>query len=921
MADGKFFLGKDSEKGDTLGADFYYKADQLTTHAMILGMTGSGKTGLCLDLAEEAILEDIPLIIIDPKGDIANLALLFPEFRGADFQPWISPLEAEQKGITPERLAEETAEKWKKGLESWGISHEMVRQAKDKAEIRIFTPGSSAALQVNILEGFQKPAVDFHADEEAMVERIQNAVSALLALLEVDNDPLKSKPHILISNIIEHYWRMGRSVSIGELIVNLQKPPIRKLGIFDVDQLMPEKERSQLAFEINNIIAAPGFRFWTSGAPLSAAEFFRRRNGRNPVNIFYIAHLSDSERMFFVTLLLNEVLYWMRSQPGSGKLKALLYMDEIFGYLPPYPQNPPSKKPLMFLLKQARAFGLGVMLATQNPKDIDYKALTNMGTWFVGKLQADGDRERVMEGITGVTDASGAVVDSDRIKQLMSGLSNRRFLVKNVHEPGVKVFQSRWAMSYLAGPLTRLQLKTLNPTPDTTLAMPITAPVPPVSAHMGTPPQPSMPGTYSQAFANVPPPAQNPGMSAPFHTPPFQNPPFQSPQFQGSSFQNPSFQNPSFQNPSFQTPSFQNPSIPQSQFTAPPAPPPVWPPSPAGVPAAPPPFTPPPPRTDATSHGAPASPQTNYPTAIPNMASLIIQPNTPLLSYVPQSGMNIENLFEHSNPAGRFYTPRIYMEGEIIFDDQPLGVYIRRPFFTHVQPTDSPNWRGADFSDKPFALYSQPLANIQAFAPLDLKLSFTSIRAMQNTFRDYLFNSMSIQLFVNKELNLVSSEGETREAFLQRCRDIVERTIDKEVDKIKDAQSKKIARYEDRVDQEKLRLKRLEQDHKYKQTEEIISIGESVLGMFLGGRSRTGLSSAARRRRSTSSAAGQMEIKKNRMEQMEEELSTLQQELEDKTAEIEDIMYEKADNIQPLDVRLEKNDIIISRQAIVWILV
>ena len=400
MTDGNFYLGKEiSLENNTLSEKaFLYKADHLTTHSMVFGMTGSGKTGLCIDMLEEAVDEDIPIIIIDPKGDLVNLALMFPDFSPQDFKRWVSPTEAAKKGKTLDEFAEEVAKKWKNGLESWGISRDQMLRVKNKAEVRIFTPGSSAGNRISILEGFKKPASNFEDNEEEMVEKIRNSVSALLALLDIDNDPLKSKPHILISNIIQHYWKLGRSLSIEELIINIQKPPISKLGVFEIDQLMGEKERTELSFKINNIVASPSFKFWSTGVALSVETLFKS-NKKIPVNIFYIAHLMENERMFFVTLLLNEVVFWMRTQPGSGNLKYLLYMDEIFGYLPPYPQNPPSKEPLMILLKQARAFGLGIVLATQNTKDIDYKALTNMGTWFVGKLQTEGDRQRAPSGL------------------------------------------------------------------------------------------------------------------------------------------------------------------------------------------------------------------------------------------------------------------------------------------------------------------------------------------------------------------------------------------------------------------------------------------------------------------------------------------------------------------------------------------
>ncbi len=789
MADGMFYLGKElTGKGEELGKDYLLDADDLTTHAMVLGMTGSGKTGLCLDLVEEAIEAEIPLIIIDPKGDITNLALMFPEFTAADFQPWVAPEEAEKKGITLEQYAAETAAKWKKGLESWGITKEKVQKIKDNADIRIFTPGSSTGLPISILEGFQKPDMAFEDDIEIMVERIQNAVSALLALLDVDNDPLKSKPHILISNIIEHYWRLGRSLSIEDLIVNLQNPPFKKLGAFDIDQLIEPKERAELAFKINNIIASPTFRFWTAGMPLAAETLYKRSNGRTPVNIFYIAHLTESERMFFLTLLLNEVVYWIRMQSGSSKLKYLFYMDEIFGYLPAYPQNPSSKKPLLLLLKQARAFGLGLILATQNPKDIDYKGLTNMGTWFIGKLQAEGDRERVMEGLSGLSTEAGQTISLNDVKQMMAALATRRFLVKNVHTAGLKTFQSRWAISYLAGPLSRPQLKLIAHKPEGT----------------------------------------------------------------ASSFMKPT------------------PSQTEAAYT------------PGAV-------------TATTGQTGPH-----------------------LLGYMPQTELALESFFDHSNPAGSYYAPELYMDGELIFDDTKLGIYVRKPFYLRTPIVEAPNWRNAQIKEEPIAMVPVAKPNAKGYEPINTKLNFTLMKRIQTSFKEFLFANLAMDFFINKDLNLASKGDETKEAFLQRCRDVVESSINKEVDKLKDTYAHKIERIEDRIQQEKLTVQNLEREHSSKRNEELLSIGESVLGLLMGSKARTGLSSAARKRRATSSVAGRVEVKKTKMSQLQEELQALQQELEDKVADIEDASFKKADNIEPLAIRLEKEDIIISRQAILW---
>jgi len=439
---------------------------------MVFGMTGSGKTGLCIDLLEEAIDEGIPIVAVDPKGDVANLALIFGELTSDKFLPWISREEAEVKGKTPEAYAEEVAERWRKGLEEWGIGEERLRRLREKSFLRIFTPGSTAGELVNIITGFENPPSDFSSDPELAIEKIKNSVSALLSLLGMDTDPIKSSPHILLSSIIEYFWRQGKTIALEDLILSIQHPPIKKLGVFDVDSIMSKKERMEFALAVNNLVASPNFRLWWEGFPLDGSKLYKKtEQGKIPVSIFYIAHLSDSERMFFVSLLFNEVLAFIRTQPGSSQLKYLLYMDEIYGYLPAYPLNPPSKNPLLLLLKQARAFGLGVVLVTQNPKDVDYKGLTNMGTWFIGRLQAEGDRERVIEGLEGAVGAQGIPLDKEKIRRLITGLSSRVFIMHDAREGTPKVFKTRWAMSYLAGPLTRKQIKMLNQNKDLSLTL------------------------------------------------------------------------------------------------------------------------------------------------------------------------------------------------------------------------------------------------------------------------------------------------------------------------------------------------------------------------------------------------------------------------------------------------------------------
>ncbi len=423
-------------------------------------MTGSGKTGLCISLLEEAAIDRVPAIIIDPKGDIANLLLQFPDLAPSDFAPWVNADDARRKGMEPAAFAAAQADAWRKGLAEWGMGPERIRALRDSADFAIYTPGSEAGIPVSILRSFAAPPAGQLDDAEALRERIGGTVGALLGLMGIEADPVRSREHILLATILEHHWRRGEDLDLGKLILAIQEPPVRTLGVFDVDTFYPQKERFALAMALNNLVASPAFAAWTTGQPLDIAGFLATGSGKPRHSIFSIAHLSDAERMFFVTMLLEQVIAWMRSQPGTTSLRAILYMDEIFGFFPPV-ANPPSKTPMLTLLKQARAFGLGVVLTTQNPVDLDYKGLTNTGTWFIGRLQTERDKMRVLEGLEGAATQAGASLDRGALDKLISSLGNRVFLLHNVHEEAPVVFQTRWAMAYLRGPLTKVQIKSL----------------------------------------------------------------------------------------------------------------------------------------------------------------------------------------------------------------------------------------------------------------------------------------------------------------------------------------------------------------------------------------------------------------------------------------------------------------------------
>jgi len=443
---GVFYLGRPANKDGLL----LYDSKDLVTHAVCVGMTGSGKTGLCITLLEEAAIDGIPAIIIDPKGDLCNLLLTFPNLSPQEFAPWV------EDGVD----ATQQANLWKEGLAKWGQDGERIKRLRDAADFRIYTPGSNAGLSVSIIKSFAAPPETIRQDSEALAERINTTVTSLLGLIGIAGDPIRSREHILLSNILNQEWSAGRDLEIAALIQKVQTPPITKVGVMDLDSFYPANDRFQLAMALNNLLASPSFASWMEGEPLDIQKFLYTETGKPRLAIFSIAHLADAERMFFVSLLLNQVLGWMRTQSGTTSLRAILYMDEIFGYFPPV-ANPPSKLPLLTLLKQGRAFGLGVVLATQNPVDLDYKGLANTGTWFIGRLQTERDKARVLEGLEGVAAGTGQKFDKQEMEQLLAGLSKRNFLLNNVHDDAPEVFETRWALSYLRGPLTRAQIKSL----------------------------------------------------------------------------------------------------------------------------------------------------------------------------------------------------------------------------------------------------------------------------------------------------------------------------------------------------------------------------------------------------------------------------------------------------------------------------
>ncbi len=513
---GKFYLGREYDLTTKKSSEnlILYDSKDLVTHAVCVGMTGSGKTGLCIGLLEEAAIDSIPALVIDPKGDLSNLMLTFPQLRGEDFRPWVNADDARKKNIDVDTFAQQQADLWKNGLGKWGQDGARIEKLRNSADFSIYTPGSSAGIPVSIVKSFSAPEQAILDDEELLRERVGTTATSLLGLLGIDADPIQSREHIFLSHLFMNAWQNKKDLDIASLIQQIQQPPMERLGVMDLESFFAQKNRFALAMQLNNLLAAPGFASWMEGTPLDIQSLLYTPEGKPRIAILSIAHLSDSERMFFVSLLLNQVLGWMRMQGGTTSLRAILYMDEIFGYFPPV-ANPPSKQPLLTLLKQGRAFGLGVCLATQNPVDLDYKGLSNCGTWFIGRLQTERDKQRVLEGLEGAAAGASQKFDRSRMEQTLAGLGNRVFLMNNVHEDEPVTFETRWCMSYLRGPLGRNEIKklmdpikqsiTTNPTPAATTTQKIASQPTQVAAQKSasSSSRPVLPPAIKQYFVPV----------------------------------------------------------------------------------------------------------------------------------------------------------------------------------------------------------------------------------------------------------------------------------------------------------------------------------------------------------------------------------------------------------------------------------
>jgi len=478
MADrGSFHIGYaiDPATGKAGSDEVVLGSSDLTTHGVVTGMTGSGKTGLAVVLLEEARLAGIPTLVLDPKGDMTNLALVFPDLEPASFRPWVSEADAQAAGVSVDEYAAKQATAWREGLAGNGLGPERLQALKDAGDVTIYTPGSTAGVPLNIVGSLNAPPLSWDTDAEALRDEIEGTVTSLLALVGITADPLSSREHVLLSNLIENAWRAGRNLDLGGLIGEIQAPPLRKLGVFEIDQFFPPADRAKLAFTLNALVASPTFAAWGEGEPLDPQTLLFTADGKPRCAVIYLAHLSEEERQFVVTLVFSKLVTWMRGQEGTPDLRALAYMDEVFGYVPPS-AAPPPKKPILTIFKQGRAFGLGLVLSTQNPVDLDYKAMSNAGTWLVGRLQTENDKARVLEGLR----SAAGTTDVAELDKAIGGLGKREFLLVSAKSSTPRLLTTRWAMSYLRGPLTKDQITRLRPEPEASSRAGPAAPAPTV---------------------------------------------------------------------------------------------------------------------------------------------------------------------------------------------------------------------------------------------------------------------------------------------------------------------------------------------------------------------------------------------------------------------------------------------------------
>ncbi|MCI0711934.1 MAG: DUF87 domain-containing protein [Chloroflexi bacterium] len=975
-----FYLGRQYDPNTRRLIDdvVYYDSRDLTTHAVVVGMTGSGKTGLCITLLEEAALDSIPSIIIDPKGDITNLLLMFENLSPEEFRPWINVDDARRAGMSVDEYAQDVAQRWKDGLASWGIGEQRIRALKSQAEFNIFTPGSDAGLPVSIIEAMQAPRTGWQGQEEYHREQIRAITSALLALIGMSANPVKDREHVLIANIFEYAWRNGIDLTLEDIIVQVQEPPFQKLGVLDIDTFFPEKQRFKLAMELNNIIAAPSFQSWLRGEPLDMRNLMYNPQGKPRHNIFYIAHLDEAQRSFFITLLLETILASMRTMSGTTSLRSILYFDEVFGHFPPYPKNPPTKQPLLRLLKQARAFGIGLVLATQNPGDLDYKGLSNAGTWFIGRLQTENDKKKVLDGLATASTAENQL-DLATLDALISSVDPRVFVMNNVHNnTGPILIHTRWAMSYLRGPLTRDQIFNLMQSRRQQM-------------QYGTQQYAQQPGFYGQpqfgtggyqpaqfqqqqpyagagqfAPAYTPPPAAPPPPALPqsnFAPPPAA--PFQQnqpPAPPGGAPVPPSHLPEMFSSPAGAPPGlpesvtgryspqgYQPPAAPMSrdQFDnynpatyTPPAPPvgPVnYQSNPYGGTGQ---YTPPPAQStggygtgsvlsqtnEITGAGRDADLPQGFTRTRPALGSAVDQYFFPVIISMQQAVARWERQFGiRAQGVGSHmiaYIPFLLAQLQVRYAERKANINLVETYAYHVpdvQKTGIVHWdeyRAPAVTSR--NLRMEPIEQDSAFGDVPLGLTDrTRLTALKKEIQDYIFRTAGVVVPHNPTLDIFGMPGSGFNDFRVRVNAAAREGRDAEVDRITQNYAQKFDQLEDRYRRE-LRELQSERDQLGELNREVMfTMGEAFVSLLRGRTSYT-LSRVARARRYKGLAQEDLSESEVVLVEIENDMDQLQAQFERELAQIQEKWVSIAQQVEEQRITPYKKDIHVEVFGVGW---
>jgi hypothetical protein len=920
-APNNFYMGRvyNRQSGKLDEDVVYYDSRDLTTHAVVVGMTGSGKTGLCISMLEEAILDNIPAIIIDPKGDITNIALTFPDLKPEDFQPWIHEDDARRSGMDISTYANDTAQTWRDGLAQWGIVPDRLRWLKGVAQLSIYTPGSDAGLPISILASLRAPRFNWQGQEELIREQIAGLVTALFTLAG-KNFQTTDVEHVLLSNIIEFNWRAGRDLTLEDIVMNIQSPPFEKLGVFPIDQAISERKRYALAMELNNIIAAPSFQSWIQGEPLDMQRLLYQPNGRPRISIFYTAHLNDQERMFITTLILETMISWMRTLSGTPSLRAILYVDEMFGYFPPYPKNPPTKEPILRLLKQARAFGIGLVLATQNPGDLDYKGLSNAGTWFIGRLTSENDRKKVMAGLQSLASVDDDLELSD-VEQLIADIQPRVFLMRNVHDKGGPIlFHTRWAMSYLAGPLTRQQIAWLMQGQRQALLAQLAqqyyvgqqgygqppaqagwtqphqpvygAPQPPTGFTTQTAPPPpgfSTPPYGASAYGAPPPPPGFSAQAAPPPPPGFSTPAYGAPAY-GAPPPPPGMGNQPHSG--FTTQSASNTSLPAGTTGAM--------------------------RNDRLPGGF----MSNKP-PVPSATQEFFLPS--LLSS-QQAFMQYEQQFGQRIPTGGqvilAYQPVLLAQTAVRYQDKKAQVYTSREYAFHIPDLDSRgiiHWENhqapvvdrRNLSATPFeqAIYGELSMGLQD----DKRL-----KALQTELIDFLYNTARLIIPMHPHFSIFGNPDGDMSVFQTQVYQRAREERDKEVDKLSARYGDMMDKLEDRLRRKERELQAEKMEVKDRKQEQLYTTGEAVFSLLQGRTNYTlsRMSRASRFKRQT-----EVDLKESNevIGEIERQMYDLEQEYEAKLNETNNRWGQIANTFQEYTVSPFKKDIQTTLFGVGWV--